>query len=218
MANNYLSDRLEKLLSPPDALMPEDLRDVVARLYENEDHSAKATLYQLYLLLSVWLVSVAIAYGLVSEGDVHSFKLASVRSILIAVPAVIGLQYYLIAASLSSNLLITSALYRIYEQRLPKLCDLSFLLESPSFVNIENFVGELAESEKKPLIKLNNIGFYLMASILLFGGIAIFLHVISLALWHSGLAHRWAILASVIGVIPIARGFVLILTTSYIKG
>ena len=142
MATDYLFDRIRKLFSPPDAVTSEDLRNLIVRLFANLDQSAKAVIYHLYLLLAAWLASVAIAYGFVSEGGVGPFKLASVKLLLVALPAVIGLQYYLIATALSWNGLIRAALSQIYKRHLPKIHELTFLLESPSFVTLEAFMHE----------------------------------------------------------------------------
>src|SRR5437879_6365125 len=99
MARETIAERIEKLSKALPEGRADELRSLTSDLRTNLEEASQSLVRSMYVLALTWLASFAIGAGLVSEGEIASFKVTAVKSLLVFVPALVGFEYYLIASA-----------------------------------------------------------------------------------------------------------------------
>ena len=218
MPHETIAARIEKLTETLGQNGAADISALASAIRANLEQASASLLRGLYILVMTWLVSFAIGAGLVSEGQFASFKVTTVQSLLVFVPAFVGFQYYLIASSVALMWVLREALHFLHKRRLPPLYDfdLEYLLDPPTFMSAEDFFDQRLNRLDGISHRISQVGGFAMAAGVLFSGIAVFIHVSYLALKSSGLPWYAGAASVGLGLVAVARAFMFLLNADAI--
>lgn len=142
MQRATLPSRLDEFFTHPD-LPKDDVRFFVESLQASL-HEADRKLHRSTLsFVAAWFVFYALATGMVTEGDVSSFRIGELKLIPIFGPLVLGgLAYHLLVCAAAQRTYF-DALSNSAKHLLPKAyeLDLELLLAGPSVIGTERTLG-----------------------------------------------------------------------------
>lgn len=98
MSNNFEANIAELFQSYQNSKQ-EDIRFFVEKVHSNSVAAEKASNRRLFSIFFSWFVTWAIGTELISEAALGSFKFQSMKSLLLIVPPLMGILYYLLTTS-----------------------------------------------------------------------------------------------------------------------
>ena len=187
----------------------EELRSIEPAMIENCKSAIKAFHNFYFLSLVLMILWFLIRNSLVSEIKLFDISISNRTILIIAIPFVSVISYYLTITYMAFNQLIDAGLKSIQKRLYPTISKtpLIALLTYPSFIELESIKMRLSEGT------LSRIGFLLVALSFLFA--PIFLNGLICILLMMELYARWLILFPVAFLLVIIKTFINILF--YIK-
>lgn len=118
---------------------PEQVRMFVGHLYDSYIQAEHATNRAFLGVVTVALLHIALAKGLVNEASVLSFKLVNIQVLLLLGPPGIGFFSYVLAGASFASINLGAALRAAYKHMLPNAYeqDLEALIGPPTIIRIE---------------------------------------------------------------------------------
>lgn len=191
---------------------PEELRFFLGRLHESFSEAHKGMLRHFITLPLIWAVAYAIREGIISGGEIASFKLEKLELLLLLAPLALGIIGYLLLASINTQSILWQALNRSYKHVLPTAykLELTQMLVAPSLLGMENLLEP--RNTQGFAKKLSQAVWYAVAAYVLVVPPLAILHCAYLA-WSLGkLSLLYLALFILMGIMFWVRGFVLLLS------
>ncbi len=185
----------------------------VDRLYSSYCDAEKAFQRQLFTYVAAWILYYAISAGIVSGGEISSFKLKDISYALLLAPAIFGFLAYALAASAFWTIVQNTALNKIYKHTLPKAHenDLDLLIGAPTLFRAER---HRRKGEHKALVVFTSqIVIAVLLCVITVGTLAAVAHA-GYILWHvETLPRMLKILSIALGSLLWLRGMLLVYRT-----
>jgi len=196
MKSNFETD-VGELFKLYQSTKEDDIRFFIEKIHSNVSYAIKSSNRWILSFFLCWILSWAIGGEFISEGQISSFKISNLKSLLIVSPLLLGIIYYFITISRLAIAAFDIVLERYFKNTFPdcKAQNMYILLFPPSHETVEDYL--LFTEKKKTLhffAKASMLAFYSIIWIL---PLMAFSHV-SYLLWVSNLWHPATTISSIL--------------------
>lgn len=207
-----IEDKIDELFEKEAKDRPDDLRAFVGRVVDKHPSAEKMFRRYFVFIVTLCCIGALINMGFVEEASLASFKVSALKNLLLAWPPMLGITAYLMYSSVAASLLLTRAVSQAYKHLLPAVAsqDLEYLLSTDTVFGIERLLEPGNEDSSPRFVRaIHSIWevMYIGITLLLAPGAIVYFTFI---LWTSMKWPIWVVIvSSLIGVMPIVRGYIL---------
>lgn len=207
-----INESVDRLFEDDDAVQREDRRNFLNQLHVNYSRALASRNRLMIGIGVVWFIGYAISGGLITEGEIVSFKVENLDRTLIFIGPLIGVMSYVLMSTINLMHLLKSAIIRSYKHLLPVAYELDLDLLTVEFDFTHGEVIFEDQTQKLNTALSNVLKVLLTLSVALVPLIAILQVGGAMALRNVPHATVGAAASSLIGVLFWLRGMSLILT------
>jgi hypothetical protein len=155
MPSRVIEDLLNQISSGDDSNRFEKIRYFLDRVHENYESASKKMIKNWVYILIGWTLVYLIGKGIVGDGQIASFRILEVKSILIGAPILLGITAYSFFTSMSGAYIFWQAIHSGYKHYMPKISEgqLGGIMTSPTLFDVELLLDILTGSKNKGIKK-----------------------------------------------------------------
>lgn len=140
-------ESVDRLFQGDEATQREDRRNFLNQLHVNYSRALASRNRLMIGIGVVWFIGYAISGGLITEGEIISFKVENLDRTLIFIGPIIGVMSYVLMSTINLMHLLKSAILRSYKHLLPVAyeLDLDLLTVDFDFAHVETIFEDQAQ-------------------------------------------------------------------------